>query len=90
MQHIHAREYLEEGDLFVVSCEYHCNVQVMDDVNYSIYNSGGSYRYWGGHYKRFPARIAVPSSGYWTVVIDFGGDWPSSSFRYGIQTLKRS
>lgn len=90
MEHIHAREYLDEGDLFIVSCEYWCNVLVMDDSNYATYNSGGTYHYRGGYYKRFPARIPVPSSGFWNVVIDFGGDWPSSSFHYGIQTLKRS
>lgn len=90
MQHLYAREYLEEGDSFIVSCEYSCNVRVMDDSNYRIYNTSGRYHFYGGHYRRLPARIAVPSSGYWTAVIDFGGRWPTSRFRYGFQTLKHT
>ena len=31
--------------------------------------AGRTYRYWGGHYKRSPARIGVPSGDHWHVAV---------------------
>jgi hypothetical protein len=88
MDFIHAREWLDTGDIVIVSCDHQCNVRVMDDSNFSSYRSGGQHRYYGGHYKRLPARIAVPHSGNWNTVIDLGGG--RASIRYNIQYIKRA
>lgn len=88
MDFIHAREYLDEGDVVVVECSHQCNVSVMDDTNFSYYRSGGRYHYYGGHFKMLPARIRVPSSGYWNVALDLGGG--SANIRYNISYLKNS
>ena len=85
---IHAREYLDDGDVVIVNCDYQCKVLVMDDSNFSSYQRGGQFRYHGGHYTRLPARIAVPHSDNWNTVIDLGGG--RANIRYDISYIKRS
>jgi hypothetical protein len=82
---IHSREYLERGDVVIVQCDHQCNVLVMDDSNFSSYRQRRSYRYdGGGFYKMLPARISVPHSDNWNVVIDLGGG--RANIKYGIPT----
>jgi Domain of unknown function (DUF1883) len=88
MDFIHAREYLHEGDVVVVTCSHQCNVLIMDDANFSCYRSGGAFRHWGGHFKRLPARIAVPHDGYWNTALDLGGG--TASITYNIGYIRRS
>lgn len=83
---IHAREYLDEGDVVVVSCSHQCNVRLMDDSNFSYYRRGQGHRYYGGFFRVLPARIAVPHSGHWNVAIDLGGG--RANIRYSINYLK--
>jgi len=87
MNFIHAREFLHTGDIVIVQCSHQCNVRVMDDSNFDRYRHGGQHDCYGGFYKMLPARIPVPSNGYWNVTIDLGGS--PDSFRYGINYLKR-
>lgn len=49
------------------------NVRLMDDSNFRSFRAGRNHRYFGGHAKRSPVRIAVPSSGHWHVTVDLGG-----------------
>jgi hypothetical protein len=49
------------------------NVQLVDSSNLSSYHRGDSFSYYGGHYTRSPARITVPRTGTWYVVVDLGG-----------------
>lgn len=83
---IHAREWLEEGDIVVVECDHQCNVMLTDDANFQSYRRGGRFEYFGGHYKMLPARIAVPRNGHWNVTIDLGGR--PANIRYNISYLK--
>jgi hypothetical protein len=85
---IHAREYLNDGDIVVVNCDTQCNVLVMDDYNFDSYRRGGQATYYGGFYQRLPARISVPSTGYWNVVLDLGGG--QANIRYGFSYIKRN
>ncbi|MCA1378882.1 MULTISPECIES: DUF1883 domain-containing protein [unclassified Bradyrhizobium] len=84
--YIHAREYLSSGDVVVVECSHQCNVIVMDDSNYSLYRTGRQYRYYGGHFTHFPARVSVPGDGHWNTVIDLGGG--RANIRYNIGYIK--
>ena len=86
MSFVHAREYLNAGDIIVVQCSHQCNVRVMSDTDFQSFKSGGSYHYHGGHFKMLPARIAAPNSGYWNTTIDLGGS--TSAFKYSISYLK--
>jgi len=49
------------------------NVRLMDSSNFSSYQAGKRHRYYGGYMKRSPAKIQIPYSGHWYVVIDLGG-----------------
>ncbi|MGA2468116.1 MAG: DUF1883 domain-containing protein [Thermodesulfobacteriota bacterium] len=88
MNFIHSREFLNEGDIVMLNCDTQCNFMLTDDLNFSSYKSGGHFNYYGGHFKMFPARIAVPHSGYWNITIDLGGG--SANIRYDLQVIKRS
>lgn len=70
---IHAREHLRGGTVVRVDCDHQCNVLVMDDQNFTAFRRRGRYQYFGGFYKRLPALVEVPHSGWWNTVIDLGG-----------------
>lgn len=84
---MHAREYLNAGDIVKLNCDTQCNFMIMTDSDFSNYKRLGRYSYYGGHCKMFPTTITAPSSGYWNVVIDLGGG--SASIRYELSYLKR-
>jgi hypothetical protein len=86
MRFVHSREYLNAGDVVVVQCSHQCNVRVMSDGDFRSFKQGRSHNYHGGHFKMFPARVVVPSSGYWNTTIDLGGS--PSAFKYGVSYLK--
>src|SRR5260370_9569431 len=69
---IHQRESLSQGDVVIVECDHQCNVRLMDDGNYRNFCEGRPHHYYGGFYRMLPARIVVPSPGYWNVVLDLG------------------
>lgn len=88
MDFLYERQYLEEGDIVVVDCDHQCNIMVMNDHNFQSYRSGRRWDGYGGFYKMLPARIAVPSAGYWNIVLDLGGG--SAHIRYGFSYIKRN
>jgi len=45
------------------------DVMLMVDADILRFQAGQSVRYWGGHYKRSPVRIRVPSAGHWHAVV---------------------
>lgn len=49
------------------------NVILLDTVNFDLYRTGGTFSYIGGHCRRPTARLTIPKSGRWYVVIDLGG-----------------
>lgn len=49
------------------------NVRIMDSTNFNNYKKGKKHSYIGGHVTKSPYIAAIPSSGSWHVVIDFGG-----------------
>ncbi len=83
---IHSREYLDSNEFVRVDCDTQCNVMLTDDTNFSRFRRGESFRYFGGHYKRFPVTLTPPHAGNWNVTIDLGGG--SASIRYSINVVK--
>jgi hypothetical protein len=61
------------------------NVRLVDSSNFQSYKEGRSHKYYGGHMTQSPARIQVPHSGYWHIVIDLGGF--AGSLRSAVQVL---
>jgi hypothetical protein len=61
------------------------NVELLDSSNLSSFKSGRQHRYYGGHYRQSPARIPIPHSGRWYVVVHLGGF--GGSVRSGVRVL---
>ena len=70
MKFIHQREHLNEGDIVVIESSGVCNIRLMSDANLRSFKNGGRYTYHGGAFDRFPAKIVVPSSGFWNITLD--------------------
>lgn len=73
----------KKGATAVVTLDKQANVQLMTSSAYQSYKSGRQYRYHGGLAKQSPARIPIPNSGRWVVVVDLGGH--RGSVRAGVQ-----
>ena len=62
--------YLPAQSAVVVTLQgVESDVFLVDNSNLAAFERGGSFRYSGGHYRRSPARIGVPSAGTWNVVV---------------------
>ncbi|MEB0005870.1 DUF1883 domain-containing protein [Pseudomonas sp. MH9.2] len=70
MKFIHQREQLNEDDVVIIECSNTCNIRLMNDANFRSFKSGGRHTYHGGAFDKFPAKIVVPSSGFWNITID--------------------
>lgn len=70
MKFVHQREHLNEDDIVVIECSQRCNIRLMNDANFRAFKNGARHNYIGGHFDRFPARINVPSSGFWNITLD--------------------
>ena len=85
--HLHNRLFLRDGDVVEVNSDTQANVHLMDDSDYSNYNAGRSYHYYGGFFTHFPARLTPPHSGYWNVVLDLGGR--QANVRHSMRVISR-
>lgn len=63
----------KKGAIAVVSLDKQANVRLMTMSQYRSFKAGRSVRVMGGLAKESPARLAIPSSGHWVVVVDLGG-----------------
>jgi hypothetical protein len=60
----------ESGSIVLVTLEgVESDVMLVSSSDVSRFKSGQRISYWGGHYKRSPARLRVPSSGHWHVLV---------------------
>jgi uncharacterized protein DUF1883 len=83
--HLQKRLFLKHGDVVEVESDTQANVLLMDDSEYANYKAGRSYRYHGGFFTHFPARLTPPSSGYWNVVLNLGGG--QATVRHSIRVV---
>lgn len=82
MKFLHYDSFLDRGEAAIVSLDSQANVMLMDDVNFSAYRSGRSFRYFGGLAERSPVRLVAPHTGHWNLVVDRGGY--AGSVRVGV------
>jgi hypothetical protein len=73
MKFIHSRRYLNKGETVHLDCDTQCNFMLLSDDDFAAYQLVRQFRYHGGTFKNFPARITVPATGYWNVIIDLAG-----------------
>lgn len=95
MKFIHQREQLNEGDLVIIESSHPCNTRLMSDSSFRSFKNGGRHTYHGGAFDRFPAKIKVPSSGYWNITLDTVTRRAISvtrkpSMQYSIKIVRRS
>jgi hypothetical protein len=63
----------KKGAVAVVTLDKQANVRLMTASNYSAFKSGRRFTFHGGRATKSPARLPIPSSGHWWVVVDLGG-----------------
>ena len=73
MRFIHQRRELQKGAVVQLDCDTQCNFMLLSDRDYVAYQQVRRFRYHGGTFKRFPARITVPETGPWNIIIDLAG-----------------
>lgn len=73
MRFIHNRRYLAKGEIVQLDCDTQCNFMLLTDGDFGAYQQVRPFSYHGGTFKTFPARIAVPESGHWNLIIDLNG-----------------
>ena len=86
MKFLHVESHPDAGDLAIIGLDSQVNVMLMEDINFSSYRSGRSFRYIGGLAQRSPVRLTAPHTGHWNVVVDLGGYL--GSVRAGISFLR--
>lgn len=74
VDHLHTDiGYQKAGATVVVNLGSQANVRVMDQGQYRNYKAGRRHQFYGGGYKKSPARITLPRSGHFVVAVDLGG-----------------
>ena len=73
MSFIHQRRHLAKGAIVQLDCDTQCNFMLLTDGDYAAYQQVRRFKYCGGTFKRFPARITVPETGDWNIIIDLAG-----------------
>jgi len=73
MNFLHYEVQLGSSDVVEVTLDKQANVRLLDDTNFSNYQRGQKYTYYGGLATKSPAHLRPPQSGHWHVVIDLGG-----------------
>jgi hypothetical protein len=73
MRFIHPRRKLEKGEIIQLDCDTQCNFMLLTDADYAAYQQIRRFSYYGGTFKHFPARITVPQTGDWNIIIDLAG-----------------
>lgn len=81
MEHIHSEFNAQAGAVVSVALDRRADVLLLDPVNYMSFRLGSSFQYLGGEAVRSPARISVPHTGHWHVVLV---PTPGTTIRYSI------
>src|SRR3712207_424168 len=66
--------YQERGSVVEVTLSGNAaNVRLLDSSNFQSYRNRRRHNFYGGLVRRSPARIPIPRSGNWHVVVDMQG-----------------
>ncbi|MFA4987910.1 MAG: DUF1883 domain-containing protein, partial [Candidatus Brocadiia bacterium] len=72
----------------VITLNAQCNVLLLDDTNFSAYQRGEGFRYYGGWATSSPVYLQPPHHAHWHVVVDLGGG--AGSVKAGIRIVKHT
>ena len=73
MEFLHTEFWGGTNRAALVTLDRQANVMLLDDVNFTAYQSGRSFRYYGGWTSSSPVRLRPPHHGRWHLVVDLGG-----------------
>lgn len=73
MEFKYQRVQLGTRQAVVVTLDLAANVMLLTDANFSRYERGDAYEYYGGGARKSPAIIYPPRAGTYWLVIDLGG-----------------
>ena len=85
MNYLHYEIDAGPSNVIEVTLDHAANVQLMDSSNFSSYQSGRQFRYYGGYVTTSPYRLSPPSQGHWHLAIDLGGN--AGTVRASIRVL---
>jgi len=69
----HKLGHCKRGQIVEIQLDARANVRLLNSSQFAAYKAGRSFRAIQGQALRSPIRWAIPQSGQWHVVIDFGG-----------------
>ncbi|EOC9631752.1 DUF1883 domain-containing protein [Enterobacter ludwigii] len=69
MTFIHSRMHLTADSIISVHSTHESNILLLDDENYSAYRCRDQFIYHGGFYRNFPAKISIPYTGNWNIIL---------------------
>jgi len=49
------------------------NIRLMDDANFALYSDSKNCKFIGGRAEKSPARLTIPKTGHWHIVVDKTG-----------------
>jgi D-alanyl-D-alanine dipeptidase len=85
MNYLHARFNAERGATVDVTLSRRgANVMLMTDEQYDHYSRGDAFDYYGENFQTVRARVEIPSSGNWNLVVDMGGAPGSVTASYAV------
>ena len=79
---------LPARSIVVVELDTSANVKLLDDVNFSAYQSGRAHQFYGGQARQSPIRLVVPENRHWHLTLDLGG--ASGTIRHSIRVIEPS
>ncbi len=88
MDFLHTDFWGGANSVVLVRLDGQANVMLLDDSNFSAYQHGRSFHYYGGWATRSPVRLSPPHHAHWHVVVDLGGY--AGSIRAGIRIVERA
>ena len=67
---VYPLNYQQEGNIVRAEISHASDVFIVDRPNYSNWQRGRSFNYYGGHYTASPVDIHVPRGGVWYAIIE--------------------
>ena len=88
MNYLHADFSGGSDFVALVTLDGQANVMLLNDSNYSAYQSGRTFQYYGGWATSSPVRLSPPHHGHWHVVVDLGGS--AGAVRASVRVIEGS
>jgi hypothetical protein len=73
MDFLHTDFHGGRDTVVLVTLDGRANVMLLDDLNFSAYQGGRAFNYFGGWATTSPVRLVPPHTDHWHVVVDLGG-----------------